>query len=117
MGRTCHDGTLLVSKGQEVTPSLCHRLKNFSKNKRIKEPIRSRRQLLDVGAAGPIAGFVAGALASWAVWASLAPCPSCVCADYSETVVSARLRNAILAVPTPGSPVMTVWFGELRLAT
>ena len=34
------DGTLLVSKGQEVTLSLCRRLKNFGRNASIKEPIR-----------------------------------------------------------------------------
>lgn len=34
------DGALLVSKGQDVTPSMCERLKNFSRNRRIEEPIR-----------------------------------------------------------------------------
>ena len=37
---TTTDGMLLVSKGQEVTPSLYQRLRNFAKNKRIKEPMR-----------------------------------------------------------------------------
>jgi hypothetical protein len=34
------DGSLVVGKGQEVTPSLCERLKNFSRSRKIKEPIR-----------------------------------------------------------------------------
>ncbi|MBU0719279.1 MAG: response regulator [Planctomycetes bacterium] len=33
------DGTLIVSKGQEVTPSLCQRLKNFARKRDIQEPI------------------------------------------------------------------------------
>ena len=36
---TTTDGTLLVSKGQEVTASLGQRLRNFARNKRIEEPI------------------------------------------------------------------------------
>ena len=34
------DGTLLVSKGQEVTSSLCQRLRNFAKARKIQEPMR-----------------------------------------------------------------------------
>lgn len=37
---TTTDGMLLVSKGQEVTSSLCQRLRNFAKNRRIEEPVR-----------------------------------------------------------------------------
>ena len=37
---TTAEGTLLVGKGQEVTPSLCQRLKNFARRSNIKEPIR-----------------------------------------------------------------------------
>jgi len=37
---TTVDGSLVVGKGQEVTPSLCERLKNFSRSRKIKEPIR-----------------------------------------------------------------------------
>lgn len=36
---TTTDGTLLVSKGQEVTPSLRQRLRNFAQNGKLKEPI------------------------------------------------------------------------------
>lgn len=34
------EGSLVVGKGQQVTPHLCARLKNFSRRRRIKEPIR-----------------------------------------------------------------------------
>lgn len=34
------DGTLLVTKGQEVTSSLYQRLRNFSKTREIQEPVR-----------------------------------------------------------------------------
>lgn len=34
------DGTVVVGKGQEVTTSLCQRLRNFSRRRRIDEPIR-----------------------------------------------------------------------------
>ncbi len=34
------DGALLISKGQDVTPSVCQRLQNFSRKRPIKEPIR-----------------------------------------------------------------------------
>ena len=37
---TTTDGTLLVSKGQEVTASLRQRLRNFARRRRIEEPIR-----------------------------------------------------------------------------
>ena len=38
---------------------------------RIKDPIQNKRQLLDVGAAGPIAGFVALApFLAYGIWAS-----------------------------------------------
>jgi len=33
-------GLLLVCKGQEASPSLCCRLKNYAKHTRIREPIR-----------------------------------------------------------------------------
>lgn len=34
------DGTIVVGKGQEVTTSLCQRVKNFARNRHIKEPFR-----------------------------------------------------------------------------
>jgi response regulator RpfG family c-di-GMP phosphodiesterase len=37
---TTVDGALLVSKGQEVTPALRERLRNFERNGRLEEPIR-----------------------------------------------------------------------------
>lgn len=37
---TTVDGTLLVSKGQEVTPALRQRLRNFERNGRLEDPIR-----------------------------------------------------------------------------
>ncbi|MFH1418843.1 MAG: HD domain-containing phosphohydrolase, partial [Planctomycetota bacterium] len=37
---TTIEGSLVLGKGQEVTPSLCERLKNFSRRRKIKEPIR-----------------------------------------------------------------------------
>ncbi|MBU0595075.1 response regulator [Candidatus Bipolaricaulota bacterium] len=37
---TTVEGSLVVGKGQEVTHSLCERLKNFSRHRDIKEPIR-----------------------------------------------------------------------------
>ena len=37
---TTMDGTLLVGKGQEATPSLCERLRNFARNKNVEEPLR-----------------------------------------------------------------------------
>lgn len=37
---TTTDGALVVSKGQDVTPSLCQRLKNFSRKRQLTEPIR-----------------------------------------------------------------------------
>ncbi len=37
---TTIEGSLVVGKGQEVTPSLRERLKNFSRHREIKEPIR-----------------------------------------------------------------------------
>ncbi|MEE9296478.1 MAG: HD domain-containing phosphohydrolase [Phycisphaerae bacterium] len=36
---TTTDGMLLVSKGQEVTPSLRQRLRNFAQNRKLQEPI------------------------------------------------------------------------------
>ena len=36
---TSTDGTLLVSKGQEVTPSLRQRLRNFAQNGKLQEPL------------------------------------------------------------------------------
>ena len=36
---TTTDGMLLVSKGQEVTPSLRQRLRNFAENRKVQEPI------------------------------------------------------------------------------
>jgi response regulator RpfG family c-di-GMP phosphodiesterase len=37
---TTVDGTLVVAKGQEVTASLCQRLKNFARRRSLTEPIR-----------------------------------------------------------------------------
>lgn len=37
---TTINGLLVVTKGQEVTPSLCQRLKNFAAKSQIEEPIR-----------------------------------------------------------------------------
>lgn len=37
---TTEDGTMLVGKGQEVTSSVCQRLGNFGRKRKIKEPIR-----------------------------------------------------------------------------
>lgn len=37
---TTAEGTLVVGKGQEVTPSLCQRLKNFARKRKLEEPIR-----------------------------------------------------------------------------
>jgi len=45
---TTTDGTLLVSKGQEVTASLRQRLRNFARNKKLEGPIRVLVQV-DVG--------------------------------------------------------------------
>ncbi|MBN2560063.1 MAG: response regulator [Phycisphaerae bacterium] len=41
---TTVDGALLVNKGQDVTLSLCQRLRNFARGRGIKEPIRVLRQ-------------------------------------------------------------------------
>jgi len=37
---TTTEGALVVSKGQEVTPSLRQRLKNFARNRNLAEPIK-----------------------------------------------------------------------------
>ncbi len=37
---TTEDGAMLVGKGQDVTSSLCQRLKNFARKRKISEPIR-----------------------------------------------------------------------------
>ena len=42
---TTTDGMLLVTKGQEVTPSLRQRLRNFAKSTRIKEPVHVLMQV------------------------------------------------------------------------
>ncbi len=36
---TTAEGTLVVGKGQEVTPSLCQRLKNYARKRKLEEPI------------------------------------------------------------------------------
>ncbi len=37
---TTEDGAMLVGKGQDVTSSLCQRLKNFARKRKVNEPIR-----------------------------------------------------------------------------
>ncbi len=37
---TTEDGVILVGKGQDVTSSVCQRLKNFARKRKISEPIR-----------------------------------------------------------------------------
>ncbi len=48
---TTTDGMLLVSKGQEVTPSLRQRLRNFAQNRKLQEPIHV---LVRAEAASPV---------------------------------------------------------------
>ena len=37
---TTEDGAMLVGKGQDVTSSVCQRLKNFARKRKVNEPIR-----------------------------------------------------------------------------
>ncbi|MFQ5491871.1 MAG: HD domain-containing phosphohydrolase [Phycisphaerae bacterium] len=45
------EGMVVVAKGQEVTPALCQRIRNFSRHRRINEPILVLRRVAEATAA------------------------------------------------------------------
>lgn len=46
------DGMVVVAKGQEVTPMLCQRIRNFSRHRQIQEPICVLSRVVETTAAG-----------------------------------------------------------------
>ncbi|NOZ95505.1 MAG: site-2 protease family protein [Acidobacteria bacterium] len=92
---------------------------------RIKEPLRNKRQLLDVGAAGPIAGFVV--MLPFLVWgiatSRIAPLPQATEYLYfGEPVLFKVLAHLLHPGMAPGQDLLlgpvgfAAWFGLLVTA-